>query len=177
MCGASSCCIVARGMVIGDSPLSLFTALLSLSASYWTWTSSSTVAQSVELLSDHTAHVAAHVLDQCPSPAPCPAPVCAACGRCEACTIVKAGWPDITGFYLGVIAGVLLNRLGALLLLAGVAQLLVGGVRLVLCLALLAGGVMALLLGPIATLGRVEQGIGRTKWIRGIYIPRLNNKT
>ena len=109
MCGASSCCKLARGLVIGDSPLSLLTALLSLSASYWTWTSTSSVVQSVELLSDHTAHVAAHVVDQCPLPAPCPAPVCAACGRCEPCTIVKAGWPDLTGFYLGVVAGVLLT--------------------------------------------------------------------
>ena len=111
MCGASSCCTLARGMVIGDSPLSLLTALLSLSASYWTWTSTSSVAQSVELLSDHTAHVAAHVVDQCPEPSPCPPPTCPACGRCEPCTIVKAGWPDLTGFYLGVVAGILLTVL------------------------------------------------------------------
>ena len=78
MCGASSCCKLARGMIIGDSRPSLLAALLSLSASYWTWTSTSSVAQSVERLSDHTAHVAAHAVDQCPLPAPCRAPVCAA---------------------------------------------------------------------------------------------------
>ena len=112
MCGASSCCILARGMVIGDSPpLSLITSFLSSSASYWTWSSTSTVAQSVELLADHTASVAAQVVNQCPTPEVCPTAVCAQCGRCEACTIVKAGWPDLPLFYVGLLAGLIIATL------------------------------------------------------------------